>query len=111
MLPRDRIPILLSLGRGETVRGETFDTGGRRLTPIARVRSYVAPNGRFEIRVVDPIGIVEEAGGSRRFHAIGGGWGGRAGVLALFSLPVVAYVVASAIARAARRSRRARKPR
>jgi hypothetical protein len=95
-----------SLGRGEVVRGEPYDVGGRTLTPLARIRSFGAAGRRFEIVAVEPIGIVEETGGSRRLLAIGSGRVRRAAMLALIGLPVLAFVVASAIARAYRRSRR-----
>ncbi len=108
MLGRERITRLLTLGRGEIVRGEPYDAGGRRLTPIARVRRHAAANGRFEIFAVDPIGVLEEVDGRRHLIPLGGGWSRRIGILALLTLPIVAFVVASAIARAARRSGRAR---
>lgn len=107
----ERFSWRLALGRGEVARGESYEVGGRRLTPIARIRAFRAGGGRFELRAVDPVGIVEETGGSRRLIAVGGGWGRRTAMLALVSLPVVAYVVANAVARAARRSRRSRKRR
>jgi hypothetical protein len=105
MLSRENLPTLLALRRGEVVRGESYDVGGRKLTPIARVKSFRRAGGRFEFLAVDPVGLVEEAGGSRRLIAIGGGQGTRAAMLVLVSLPVVAYVVASVIVRATRRSR------
>jgi hypothetical protein len=103
--------MLFAPGRGEIVRGESYDAGGRRLTPIARVRTRVAASGRFESLAVDPVGVIEEVGGSLRLIAIGWGWRRRAGFLALLGLPVLVFVVASSLAGAARRSRRARRRR
>jgi len=111
MLSRQLFPLRLALRRGELVRGESYDAGGRKLTPIARVRSYRSSDGRFELRAVDPVGIVEEVGGTRRLIALRAGRGGPIVMLALLSLPVVAYVVAVALAQAARQSRSARKRR
>jgi len=111
MLSRQRFHLRLALRRGDLVRGESYNAAGRNLTPIARVRAYKSSDGRFELRAVDPVGIVEEVGGTRRLIALGDGRGGPIVMLALMSLPVVAYIVAVALAHAARQSRSARKRR
>ena len=55
---------------GRVVRGEPYRIGDRTLTPLARTVSLGPADGRWRLRWVEPLAVVEAVSGETRILAV-----------------------------------------
>ncbi len=87
------------LAPGQVAAGPAYTIGGRRLRPVARVRSLGSAERGWRLRWVEPLGVAESGEGQRHWHPVGTGALPAAVVIVALVAPVVAYLVTRRLSR------------